>query len=419
MDKNKEALEKAGLILKRLQNEPLSPQEEAALDAWLAENPQHAELFDTLQDKRKLQDELRFFSDVDTGAALTKLKNTIKPASARRLNLLKYAATVALFLVAGYAALIVKRKQQQRLAANTYRDIKPGGNRAMLTLSDGSVITLDQQANGLIKQEYNARITKKDGQVLYQLNPAKSSVSVKYNTVTTPTGGEYQVVLPDGTKVWLNAMSSLRFPTSFPGKERIVELTGEAYFEVAKKVEGGKAEGKRVPFIVKANGQQVEVLGTHFNINAYPDEEVIKTTLLEGSVKVSNLKPLQKNAMGQVSNLKSQISNLDDGVRLKPGQQSTYNPVSGNIALKNVDTDEAVAWKNGYFLFNDENIESIMRKIARWYDVDVQYSEGVSSKLTFNGSVSRFEKVSEVLKIMELTDVVHFKIEGRKIMVMK
>ncbi|MET3114798.1 transmembrane sensor [Pedobacter sp. CG_S7] len=271
-------------------------------------------------------------------------------------------------------------------------EIAPGRNKAILTLSNGSRINLDNAKNGLLVSQTGLNIRKSvAGQIIYEKSrfPLQNSRPA-YNVVTTPRGGQYQIILPDGSKVWLNAASSLKFPTSFSNKERIVELRGEAYFEISKVMSSSfrGLKGSRIPFKVISGKQTLEVFGTHFNINAYPDELTINTTLLEGSVKISQNKTLHSTF-------------------LKPGQQAK---VGANVQVSNVDVNEAIAWKNGYFIFSHENIQSIMRKISRWYDVEIEY-EGKITKEGFVGSVSRFEKVSQVLEMLQLTGSVHFKIE--------
>lgn len=279
-------------------------------------------------------------------------------------------------------------------------DIPPGSNDAVLTLADGSKISLTDADKGELLNGTGIRIVKTaDGQLVYTVvqHELEKETEPAFNTITTPRGGQYQVNLPDGTRVWLNAASSLRFPTTFSNlKERKVELTGEAYFEVAK--------NKKQPFKVLSStgqnrAQETEVLGTHFNINAYDDEAETKTTLLEGSVKVTAM---------EKDNKKSDII-------LIPGQQSILSKRS--FRTLDVDTEEAVAWKNGNFVFANEDIESIMRKIARWYNVEISY-QGKITDNTFVGRVPRFANISEALTILELTNTVHFKIEGRRITVM-
>lgn len=268
-------------------------------------------------------------------------------------------------------------------------DIAPGGNRATLTLADGSTIILDSAINGAISKQGNTTVIKlSDGQVAYKpsnLNLQPSTIN--YNTITTPRGGQYQLELADGSKVWLNAASSITFPTSFSGKDRDVKIIGEAYFEVA--------HNASMPFRVSVGDMKVEVLGTHFNINAYADEGVIKTTLLQGSVKVVE---------GNASAL------------LKPGQQAQLQTANHQLqTTNNVDVDEVISWKKGLFYFNQDDIQTIMRQIARWYNVEVVF-EGKISKETFSGIVDRKSNISQVLTIMEQAGI-RFHIEGRKIII--
>ncbi len=278
---------------------------------------------------------------------------------------------------------VTKQSQNKQVYA---QQIKPGGDKATLTLADGEKISLDDTEAGKLAVQSGIVITKtEDGQLIYTLSEADQSQKVGYNTIQTPRGGQYQISLPDGTKIWLNAASSLRYPTHFNGNKREVQLSGEAYFEVAK--------DKTKPFRVISDSQTIEVLGTHFNVNSYKDELSTKTTLLEGSVKVC-------------------IPNSDASVILKPGNQSTVKQQS--INLKDVDTDATISWKNGQFMFVNESLGSIMRKISRWYDVDVFYKEDIADK-TFSGAISKYTDVKEVLKTLELTKSVQFKVEGNTI----
>lgn len=279
------------------------------------------------------------------------------------------------------------RVAHQTKPAVQVADILPGGNKAVLTLGDGSSIMLDSAKNGNLASQGNTSVTKSGtGELVYKTSD-EISRAVVFNTVTTPKGGQYHIVLPDGSKVWLNAASSLKFPTSFTGKERRVEITGEVYFEVA--------HNAAMPFIVKANETEVAVLGTHFNVNAYADEKSMKTTLLEGSVKVTRK---GKSAL------------------LLPGQQADIFNSNNNIhVLNDVDTEKEMAWKNGYFQFDDENLESIMRQVSRWYDVEVNY-EGNPGKEHFTGKLPRNANVSKVFKILSLSGI-RFRIEGKTIIV--
>jgi ferric-dicitrate binding protein FerR (iron transport regulator) len=266
-------------------------------------------------------------------------------------------------------------------------DLAPGANKAVLTLANGASIILDSAQNGALTTQGNTKILKLNGMLTYE-DSSKASSAVLYNTISTPRGGQYQLVLADGSKVWLNAASSLRFPAAFTGKERKVELMGEGYFEVAKNAS--------MPFKVEVNGMEVEVLGTHFNINSYHDEPAIRTTLLEGSVKIN----------------KNNTTSL-----LKPGQQAEVNSAGEVRIINDADIDAAVAWKDGKFQFDRADIYAIMRQIARWYDVDVEY-KGATIISHFGGTISRNVNLSQVLKMLHLTGEVKFEINGRKIMVM-
>ncbi len=312
------------------------------------------------------------------------------------------AAAVLIFISLGiyFYSNYSDKPEREYADIDIKKEITPGGNKAILTLADGSKISLTDANKGDIAKQAGIRITKTaDGQLIYEVRHLEGgrterslpAVEMTYNTIETPRGGQYQVILPDGTKVWLNAASSLKYPASFASlKERRVELNGEAYFEVAK--------DKNHPFIVKTDKQEVEVLGTHFNINTYADEPAVKTTLLEGSVKVS-----------QLTTHNSQF--------LKPGQQAVLT--DNGISVSEVNTEEVIAWKNGYFRFDDEKLGSIMRKIARWYDVDVTWQDGTLKNELFGAVTTRFANVSSLLKMMEQTGDVEFNIEDGKIIVSK
>lgn len=305
------------------------------------------------------------------------------------------AASVVLFLVYGGYRWLNRAKPVPQVAVlqSVYGDDAPaGGNKASLTLADGRTYDLNTITEGNLSVQPGTTIDKSKGEVIYE-NTANGG-AVAYNVLKTPLGGQYKIVLPDGSRAWLNAGSSLKYPTAFQGNRRDVEMTGEVYFEIEP--------DKNRPFLVRvsdrnANGKDMEitVLGTHFNISSYGDEPTMQTTLLEGSVRV------EKNAVTKV---------------LTPGQQARVaTGEKSDIAVKTVDTESVVAWKEGRFEFNG-NIREIMRQISRWYDLDVKY-EGDVEKKSFAGTISRKNNVSEVLKMLEMTGGIQFRIDDRKITV--
>lgn len=279
-------------------------------------------------------------------------------------------------------------------------EVDPGSDKAILTLENGTKINLsDAKSGALLKQSGIEIIKAEDGTLVYKVGGSTSNTA-EYNTITTPRGGQYKIILPDGTRVWLNAASSLTYRTSLNNgsNQRKVNLSGEAYFEVNKlKSIIGKQRITNMPFIVKTAKQEVTVLGTHFNISSYEDEPETKTTLLEGIIRVST--PHSKKG----------------GTILKPGDQAVIN--GAEIKVKQIDTSLAVAWKNEEFMFRNESLESIMRKVARWYDVQVIYQNDEIGKERFGGTISRYDKISKVLRALEGTGEVKFQVEGRKITV--
>jgi ferric-dicitrate binding protein FerR (iron transport regulator) len=298
------------------------------------------------------------------------------------------AAVTVLIVAAGiYFYLAAPSHNKADIARHVpAKDILPGGNKAVLTLANGSTLVLDSNVRGIIFRQGNTKIIKPaNGKITYsQVNTAPNDVV--YNTLSTPRGGQYQITLPDGTNVWLNSASSLRFPTSFTGDKRIVEMTGEAYFEVK--------ENATKPFVVTVDGMQVKVLGTHFNIMAYDDEPVIKTTLLSGAISVR----------------KENVATL-----LSPGQQAQVTKEGKIQVVKDVNINKAVAWKNNLFWFDKNTIQEVMRQVARWYNVDVVISGTIMRH--FTGSIPRDVKVSKVFEVLQETGSVHFTIENNKIIV--
>jgi ferric-dicitrate binding protein FerR (iron transport regulator) len=338
-------------------------------------------------------------SEEMTGEAmLARLNRETKPAKTKPI--FRWVAAASAVLILGVAGLFITRmlttdrEDFPRRVAQS--NIHPGGNKAILTLANGSKISLTDAGNGQIASQNGIKVTKAaNGQLVYtitrreNLPGASSSTDLDaFNTIETPKGGQYQVVLPDGSKVWLNAYTSLKFPVSFNNqKERRVELSGEAYFEVA--------HNKDLPFRVVTARQTVEVLGTHFDVNAYADDAITKTTLLQGLVRIT---AASRSAI------------------LNPGQQAK---LTGTLDVSEVNTAEAIAWKNGYFNFDDEKLENIMRSVSRWYNVDVVFEDQSLKKETFGAVTTRFANITTLLKMMEQTGDARFNIQGTTITVSK
>lgn len=377
---------KAKRLLDKYKSDTATKDEKVLVEHW----------YHTLPDEDILLDEARIdaigneiWSKLPVNQSLKRVsfRSQLTPAFRRGI-----AAAAAIFLVLSaaiyFADQLVKKGP---VIATLQHKIVPGGNNAILTLANGTKINLNDAQNGILAQQSGIKISKtSNGQLVYTIvnqDTDQTRNKLLFNTIETPKGGQYQLILPDGTKVWLNAASSLKYPVSFEGKERKVELIGEGYFEVTHRT------AQR--FSVFTSRGTVEVLGTHFNVNAYHDEPSNRIALLEGSVKVS---------IGAES------------TTMKPGQQSVISN-KGIQLFNDADNEGAIAWKDGYFKFDDENIRTIMRKISRWYNVDIQYEKGIP-EFGFGGKVSRFNDVSEVLKVLELTGAIHFKTEGRRITVM-
>ncbi|HTD42304.1 MAG TPA: FecR domain-containing protein [Mucilaginibacter sp.] len=316
----------------------------------------------------------------------------LKRRNFRRLwiNTAAAASVIIALTTGGY--FILRNKQAQQTAQNQIKDIAPGSNQATLTLANGQTIILNKGLSGKLAQQGHTIINVNAGNAI-TYTAGQTDTKVEFNTLTTKRGEQspYPLVLADGTKVWLNAASSIRFPTAFNGKSREVSVTGEVYIEVA--------HNAAQPFRLINKGQTIEDIGTHFNVNAYDDEPVIKTTLLEGSVRVVTTPTGSEKA----------------AVILKPGQQS----VAGNSILKvqNANVDQVMSWRNDKFLFNDEPLDAIMRQASRWYNVDITYEDANLKEKRFGGVTARFANVSQLLNTLEMTGKVKFTIQGRKIIV--
>lgn len=369
------------LILRHLRQE-LSVPEREELQHWIDASEENRAFFAQCTDEDRLRAQLQIFGSTNTDEGWQRFSTAhqLPQASMVRMHNRKWmAAAVVLVLAIAGAHLLLRRSPVPPPVAFQQQDVLPGSSKAMLTLADGTEVPLDSAGSQVIAPG----IIRQGGQLQYG---ATNSVT-SYNTLTTPRGGQFRLTLPDGTKVWLNAASSLRYPTAFSGRERKVEVTGEAYFEVTRNVSS--------PFRVTAGaGTMVEVLGTKFNINAYSNEHSINTTLLEGAVRVS--------AGGR-------------SATLKPGEQVQVLP-SGEISVVgDINLDATVAWKNELFNFRDADIHTVMRQLERWYDVEVEFAAGIPER-RFQGEIQRNLPLSDVLEGLKNTGI-RFSIEGRKIVV--
>jgi transmembrane sensor len=303
------------------------------------------------------------------------------------------AASVLLFLSIGGYFYLQKKTLQPVTQNKLANEIAPGSNKAVLTLSNGKKISLTDAGDGTIATDGNQLIKKTNrGSVVYITNGAVAKDhQLVFNTITTPRGGQWPLTLPDGTKVMLDAASSIKYPITFTGNERKVEVNGQAYFEVV--------HNAAKPFRVITKGQVIEDIGTKFNVNAYDDEPAYKTTLLEGAVKVAYPKAAALSER--------------EGLLLKPGQQTSLQ--NNRLTVSNADIEHALAWKNGYFNFKDEKIESVMRKLSRWYDIEIEYKDDLPDKL-FEGEIPRNINLSQALKVLQVANI-HFTVVGKKIIV--
>ena len=384
----------------------LTPGEQKELNDWIGKSESNKLFFEESTNEKQLIDELRQFNKKDRTSSLNNTLDKIDPESAARnksrlVKMKRYLAAACLAVIAGTTFYILNRPSDKSNVAEStvntndpYKnDVAPGTDKATLTLANGSTIELDNSANKKIADENGTAVNQQGAQLIYDAgkSPSSNPPTLSYNMLSTPRGGQYNVVLPDGSRVWLNAESSIRFPTAFTGNERSVEITGEVYLEVT--------QNKSKPFKVSVNGMKVEVLGTHFNINAYLDEAVIKTTLLEGSVKVVNGESLAVIKRGQ--------------------QAQVFNTASMGRAIKvidNADINSAIAWKQGLIVFNQADIKEILRQVSRWYDVDVEYKNEIKVP-RFYGEIPRTVTLTEVLKIIEINSKLQFTIDGKKIAV--
>jgi len=386
-----------GILYKSINGATLTDDEKSQLNEWLEQSHHNSKLYDEIMDSEVFRQDVKNALAYDNKLLWGKISRQISPPGQKNLlmsffrrRVFWYAAAAALLISISTTAYILFVKpttdmptQASETQQAVAKDVLPGTEQAILTLDDGTELALNKISNGKIAQQGNTIIVKEDGLLAYNANTSKPSKTASFNTLTIPRGGYYSsLVLADGSKVWLNSESSIIYPTAFTDKERVVEIAGEIYFEVAKNA------SKPFKVKVKDRGMMVEVLGTHFNINAYNDETDIKTTLLEGLVKVS--------AKGKTS-------------FLKPGQQASLNASNEIKVTDDANVEEVMAWKNGIFSFNKQDLETIMRQVSRWYGVDVVFEDKIPGH--FVATVPRNVTVSKLLKIFETAGGVKFEID--------
>lgn len=362
--------------------ENLTGEEELELDKWIQQSEHNMEIFENLTDEASVKSFMKWYHERDTERRLLEVKQRLPFRRDTRMILMRRIAIAAsilgILLTAGYFLGIFDRKASPEQVVTVQPDIQPGHPMATLTLADGRKINLGTVKDTVI----NSEVSIVNGTVVYQ----SAHASPEFHEIVIPRKGFYQVLLPDGSRAWINAESSIRYPSRFTGKERRVEVTGETFFEVAKDSEH--------PFVVSANGIEITALGTAFNVNAYPEEQGIKATLTHGSIKVSG-------------GAKELI--------LTPGQQ--LGITSDGWAVTSMDTKPVIAWTRNQFRMKNNTIEEVMRMIERWYDAKVTYKARITDH--FTGTIDRNVPVSQVLKLLEATGEVHFQIKDNEIIVSK
>lgn len=386
------------LLFRQADGQSLTDKERQAVDAWVRAEPGRERILDATMDRQAIAaalrelleryDTQRSMSIVFDQLGLTEVIRTPEPARKASIHPLRWAAAAAVVLLVGAGAWLVRDRRGHASAPPAIAihapDIPPGTNKAILTLAGGRQVVLDSTGNGPIAQQGSVRIVNRNGHLVYE----GTTDAVFLNKVATPRGGQYQFDLPDGSRVWLNAASSITFPTAFVGGERKVTLTGEAFFDVAR--------DQRHPFVVEANGTHISVLGTSFDVMAYGDEEALRTTLVQGAVSVSR----------------------DGRDRLlAPGEQAIVRAGSPISVDAHADVDKAIAWKTGYFMFDDTDLKTLMREVSRWYDIDVVYGvTDFSGK--YGGRISRNSSLRQLTELLEGNNIYHYKIDGRKLIVL-
>lgn len=394
------------LIRKYILNE-LSPDESRELRHWLAKDGSHKELFRKLTSREHIAEDLALLEELDDSKAWERFQQSTNRPEKKAIHLKRFYYAAAIFFgiisTTGILLMTKRQKDHQDTGVIAYKGTNklfhndvaaPSGKMAVLTLANGKKVSLGQHAQLQLK-ESDSTLLDNDSSVLTYSHPAgANNEETLYNKLETPAGGTYHLVLSDGTQIWLNAGSSLRFPTTFHGNKRSVYLAGEAYFEVNS--------DPAHPFEVEASeGMTVKALGTHFDVMAYPNEGKSMASLLEGRVQVSLADPATASCELQVS------------------QSGIYNHHTGQLIVRPVDTSMVVAWRRGLFMFENNRLSEVMSQLSRWYDIAIEYESDHVRSMHFTGVISRQEKLSKVLEMLQLTGGAHFGIEGKKVTIME
>jgi len=400
MEKLKIPFEIADILFRQLKHD-LNREEEIRLQNWLEKDPSNSSLYHRIKEEGYIRKKLKRYEDYDKKTAwLNIIRQIDQPVSTRRMvlrKLIPYAAAILILAAIGgylfFNHLLFDTKNQVVKTGI----IVPGTQKAILTLGNGEKIALNNTMEEVVIPEQQVDIVDANNTLTYlEKEPEKKEKTIVYNTLETPRGGEYHVVLSDGTRIWLNAVSKLRYPTEFSGDVRYVEIEGEAYFEVA--------ENRRKPFIVNTGKMEIVVLGTSFNVMAYCDEENIETTLIEGSVKV---------------NIVNEVNSDLNAIEITPGQQAVFVKEQNILEQKKVNTEVFTAWMDGKFIIDHESLEGLMRRLGRWYDFETEYTDPEIRNYHFSGTIKRYDNISSILEMIALTTHISFEIKNNTVIATK
>lgn len=388
--KTKMNIEILAPLIANAMNGTLDQKDKEDLDSWLAESEENIKLYMKITDKQNLKQRNEVLKDFNISGAWNNVEKEIKTYRKRKLHkqIFRYAAAIVIPItimvsVYFYMSNVVNDQIQPQAS------IEKGTSEAILILANGKNLELGGDSAKQIIEDDGTIIQFADANINYSENTEKRKAKEIMNKLVVPKGGEYNLILSDGSKVFVNSMSTLEFPVQFIGNTRTVKLEGEAYFEVA--------HNKTKPFFVEINGISVEVLGTSFNVKAYPDEILSYTTLIEGKVKLNTL------------------SSGKGGIYLKPNQQAVYSPSSSNIIIQNVDANKFVQWIHGRYVFENESLGEIMKTLSRWYDFEYSFENKELEAIRFEGGLNKYESIYPILDIMNKTNKINVNIEGKEI----